>query len=181
MYSRTIFRVIANTLYTNICSLSIDFYEQIFSNYSLKNIEKGILSAMEFKDRLKERRRSLMLSQEELAKKAGVTGRTIQNYELGTRNPQHIDIVQKLATALDTSVEYLLGNEGLFVINAYERGGARASRDINALVSEITGLFAGGDIEEEEKDGIMAALNQAYWLAKEKNKKFTPKKYKFEE
>ena len=117
------------------------------------------------------------MSQDELAKKAGVTGRTIQNYELGTRNPQHIDIVQKLANALSTTVEHLLGNEGMYVLGAYEKGGTRTARDINALVSEISGLFAGGEIDEDEKDGIMAALNQAYWMAKEKNKKYTPKKY----
>ncbi len=133
---------------------------------------------MEFKDRLKERRRILGLSQEELAKKAGVTGRTVQNYELGTRTPQNIEIVQKLAIALDTTVEYLLGNEGILVVEAHERGGAKSARDINALVSELTGLFAGGEIDEEEKDGIMAALNQAYWISKENNKKYTPKKHR---
>ena len=133
---------------------------------------------MEFKDRLKARRHILGISQEELAKKSGVTGRTIQNYELGTRKPQNIETAQKLALALDTTVEYLLGNDGLLVTEAYERGGARSARDINALVSEISGLFAGGEIAEDEKDGIMAALNQAYWMAKEKNKKYTLSKYK---
>lgn len=132
---------------------------------------------MEFKDRLKERRQFLKMSQEELARKAGITSRTVQNYELGNRNPQHIDIVQKLATALDTSVEHLLGNEGMYVLGAYEKGGVKTASDIQLLVSEISGLFAGGEIDEEEKDGIMAALNQAYWLAKEKNKKYTPSKY----
>jgi transcriptional regulator with XRE-family HTH domain len=133
---------------------------------------------MEFKDRLKERRRILGISQAELAKKVGITGRTVQNYELGTRNPQSIEIAQKLAEALETTVEYLLGNDGLLIADAYERGGAKTARDINALVSEISGLFAGGEIGEDEKDGIMAALNQAYWMAKENNKKYTPKKYK---
>lgn len=132
---------------------------------------------MEFKDNLREKRRAAKLSQEELAKITGVTSRTIQNYELGTRKPQHVEIVQKLADALNTTVEYLLGTEGSLVVSAYEKGGARAARDIDALVSEISGLFAGGDLEEEEKDGIMAALNQAYWIAKEKNKKYMPKKY----
>ncbi len=133
---------------------------------------------MEFKDRLKERRHILGLSQEELAKKAGVTGRTVQNYELGTRAPQNIEIVQKLATALETSVEYLLGNDGMLVVEANEKGGSRAARDVHTLVSELAGLFAGGEIDEAEKDGIMAALNQAYWLSKEKNQKYTPKKHR---
>ena len=132
---------------------------------------------MEFKDRLKARRHMLGISQEELAKRVGVTGRTIQNYELGNRSPQNMETAQKIATALDTTVEYLLGSEGLLVTDAYEKGGAKTARDINALVTEISGLFAGGEIAEDEKDGIMAALNQAYWMAKEKNKKYTPKKY----
>jgi transcriptional regulator with XRE-family HTH domain len=140
--------------------------------------EKGSHIIMEFKDRLKERRRILGISQAELAKKVGITGRTVQNYELGTRNPQSIEIAQKLAEALETTVEYLLGTDGLLIADAYERGGAKTARDINALVSEISGLFAGGEIGEDEKDGIMAALNQAYWMAKENNKKYTPKKYK---
>ena len=132
---------------------------------------------MEFKDNLREKRRASKLSQEELAKITGVTSRTIQNYELGTRKPQHIEIVQKLADALNTTVEYLLGTEGTLVVSAYEKGGAKAARDIDALVSELSGLFAGGELEEDEKDGIMAALNEAYWIAKKKNAKYTPKKY----
>ena len=54
-------------------------------------------------NKIRIRRKELGLSQEELAKKAGVTGRTIQNYELGTRKPQHIEIVSRLATALETT------------------------------------------------------------------------------
>ena len=39
---------------------------------------------MGFKERLKEKRIEAGLTQVELAKKAGVTARTIQNYELGS-------------------------------------------------------------------------------------------------
>ena len=38
---------------------------------------------MVFKERLKEKRTEANLTQVELAEKAGVTARTIQNYELG--------------------------------------------------------------------------------------------------
>lgn len=127
---------------------------------------------MVFKDRLKEKRHEAGISQAELARRVGVTSRTIQNYEMGSRKPQHMEIVQKLADALGTSVSYLLGSEGSFIVRAYERGGSSAARDVEALVSEISGLFAGGELDEAEKDAIMAALNRAYWDAKEDNKKY---------
>ena len=45
----------------------------------------------------------------------------------------------------------------------------------------MTGMFAGGHLDDESLDGAMKALNDAYWIAKEKNKKYTPKKYRREE
>lgn len=135
---------------------------------------------MVFKDRLKEKRTEAQLTQVELAEKAGVTARTIQNYELGNRKPSNMEIIQRIADALHTTTEYLLGSSGTYVIDAHEKGGAKAARDIEELVGEVTGLFAGGELSEESLEGAMKALNDAYWIAKEKNKKYTPKKYRGE-
>jgi transcriptional regulator with XRE-family HTH domain len=132
---------------------------------------------MGFKDRLKEKRVEAKLTQVELAKKAGVTARTIQNYELGNRKPVNMVVVQKIADALETSTEYLLGSSGAFVADAYQKGGTKAARDIEELVSEVTGMFAGGKLSEDALEGAMKALNDAYWIAKEKNKKYTPKRH----
>lgn len=88
-----------------------------------------------------------------------------------------MEVVQKIADALHTTTEYLLGSEETFVIEAHEKGGAKSARDVNELVSEVTALFAGGTLDENAKEGVMAAINRAYWDAKEKNKKYTPKKY----
>lgn len=131
-----------------------------------------------FKDRLKEKRLEAGLTQVELAGKAGVTTRTIQNYELGNRKPANMEVIQRIADALNTTTEYLLGSSGAYVVEAQERGGAKAARDIEELVSEVTGLFAGGELSEEAMEGAMKALNDAYWMAKEKNRKYTPKKYR---
>ena len=133
---------------------------------------------MVFKDRLKETRLEAGLTQVELAGKAGVTTRTIQNYELGNRKPANMEVIQRIADALNTTTEYLLGSSGAYVVEAQERGGAKAARDIEELVSEVTGLFAGGELSEEAIEGAMKALNDAYWMAKEKNRKYTPKKYR---
>lgn len=130
---------------------------------------------MAFKERLKEKRKEAGLSQAELAALVGVTSRTIQNYELGTRKPQNVEVVQKLADVLNTTTDYLLGNADRQILAAYVRGGSKAARDVEELVSEISGLFAGGELDEEEKDAVMAALTRAYWDAKEDNKKYAPK------
>ena len=129
---------------------------------------------MSFKERLKEQRLSAGLTQVDLAERAKVTSRTIQNYELGTRAPKNIEIVQRLATALGCPVEQLLESREMYVVEAQQKGGVKAARDIEELVQEVTGLFAGGQLDEESLEGAMRALNDAYWLAKEKNKKYAP-------
>ena len=40
-----------------------------------------------------------------------------------------------------------------------EQGGSKAARDIDELVSEVTGMFAGGRLSDEALDGAMKALN----------------------
>ncbi|MCI8652087.1 MAG: helix-turn-helix transcriptional regulator [Angelakisella sp.] len=133
---------------------------------------------MDFKHRLKQRRTELSMTQTELAQKTGVTLRTIQYYENGDRSPANIEIAQKLAVALDTNVEYLLGSGGKLVVMAHEQGGAKAAKDVDELVSEVQGLFAGGRLDDEAMDGVMEALFTAYMMAKKKNRKYTPKKYR---
>ena len=133
---------------------------------------------MAFAENLKEKRAQSGLTQAELAMKAGVTARTIQNYELGTRKPGNMVIVQRIADALGTTTEQLLSSGETLVVAAHERGGARAARDINELVGEVTGMFAGGKLSDDALDGAMRALNEAYWIAKDKNKKYGRKKKK---
>lgn len=133
---------------------------------------------MGFKENLRKARTEAGMTQEALARSAGVTTRTITNYEMGDRSPRNIEVVQKIAEALHTTAEQLLGSSGSYIVEAQEKGGASAARDIERLVGEVTGLFAGGELSEESIDGAMKALNDAYWMAREKNRKYTPKKYR---
>ena len=109
---------------------------------------------MVFKERLKEKRTEANLTQVELAEKAGVTARTIQNYELGSRKPSNMVTMQKIADALNTTTEYLLGSSGTYVVEAHEKGGAKAAKDIEELVSEVTGMFAGGELSRPMPTGL---------------------------
>ena len=102
------------------------------------------------------------LSQVELAEKAGVTARTIQNYELGSSKPSNMVTIQKIADALNTTTEYLLGSSSTYVVEAHEKGGAKAAKDIEELVSEVTGMFAGGELSEDAIEGAYKALTDAY-------------------
>jgi len=131
---------------------------------------------MTFNERLKEIREKKGLTQEQLAKLSGLSTRMIQNYEKNSR-PQ-FDNAKKLATALEVSVYDILSESGTLIAEAGERYGARGAKQAEQLMAEVTGLFAGGEMAEEDMDVMMKAITDAYWIAKEKNKKYAPKRYK---
>lgn len=133
---------------------------------------------MKFSDRLKGLREKNDMTQEQLAKVSGVSPpRTIQRYECGTSRPR-LDAAEKLATALNISVDQLLGTDGMLVAQAAEQYGARGAKQAQQLTDEVTSLFTGGELAQDDMDVMMQAIMDAYWLAKEKNKKYTPKKYR---
>ena len=59
--------------------------------------------------------------------------------------------------------------------------GSKGVREINDLIEEVSGLFAGGELPEEDKDNMMKAFTEIYFLSKEKNRRFVPKKYRKDE
>ena len=61
---------------------------------------------MTFKTRIKELRARYDLTQEDLAKEAGVTRQTIVYLEKGTYNPS-LDLAHRVARALKTTIEDL--------------------------------------------------------------------------
>ena len=135
---------------------------------------------MKFNERLKELREKSKLTQEQLAKISGVSSRMIQRYEYGTSRPR-LDAAEKLAKALNVTTDQLLGNGDMLVAQAAEKYGYRGAKQAQQLTEEVTGLFAGGEMAQEDMDVMMKAIQDAYWIAKEKNKKYTPKKYRSEE
>ncbi len=135
---------------------------------------------MKFSDRLKLKRQAAQMTQEQLAKATGMTTRTIQNYEMGARRPRNDEIIEKLASALGCTYNELMGIADSYVMEAQIKGGAKAARDMETLVDEVVGLFAGGSMDEDAMDGVYRALSEAYWEAKDRNKKYTPKKYRKE-
>lgn len=135
---------------------------------------------MKFNERLKKYREDKGLTQVQLSELTGITTRQIQKYESGKARPR-LDAAEKIAKALNITTDELLGHADMLVAQAAEKYGARGAKQAQQLTEEVTGLFAGGDMAEEDMDLMMKAIQDAYWIAKEKNKKFTPKKYRTDE
>lgn len=64
-----------------------------------------------FKQRLIDKRKERDLSQSELARKTGLQPSAISHFEAGRRKPSFANI-RALATALNTTADYLLGSGG---------------------------------------------------------------------
>ena len=86
-------------------------------------------------------------------------------------------IYQRKASVIGVEQNYLLTETEAFVASAAEQYGSRGKKDAQELIEELTGLFAGGEMADEDLDALMYAVQKAYVEAKEANKKFTPKKY----
>jgi transcriptional regulator with XRE-family HTH domain len=133
---------------------------------------------MKFGEKIKNARTTKNMTQAELAKAVGVSLRTMVNYENGERYPKKREIYGKLASTLDLDVNYLLTENEEFINAAGEKYGYRGKKYAQQLVTEVNGLFAGGDMDDEDLDAVMRAITDAYWIAKEKNKKYAPKKHR---
>lgn len=133
---------------------------------------------MKFGEKLRDLRQESGLTQAELAEKAGISLRTISYYESGTTYPKNRNVYKTLADILNVDANYLRNEGNEFITLAKQKYGYRGAKQAEEIVAEVTGLFAGGELSEEDKDEVMQALQQAYWDAKEENKKYTPIKYK---
>mgnify|MGYP003610642224 FL=1 len=133
---------------------------------------------MLFGDRIKELRNLADMSQQELANRTGLSLRSIQNYESNQRYPKDVAILNKLCAALGTTIEELMKEEDQFILEAASKFGSRGKNDAEKLIEEVGGLFAGGELNEEDKDKVFRAITEMYWKAKDNNIKYTPKKYK---
>ncbi len=133
---------------------------------------------MEFNEKIRNARMAKGWTQKDLAQATGMALRTIQNYELGARLPKKRDTYLALAKALDINEDVLLDDNASFVLRANERYGSRGARQAWDMVADIAAMWSGGEMDEEDMDSIMQAMQEAYWEAKKNNRKYVPKKYR---
>ena len=133
---------------------------------------------MKFGEKLRVLRAEKGVSRSKAAEAIGITKRTYLSYELEGRYPRKSEVYGKLAEYFECDVNYLRTEDEEFVFQAGKRYGSRGKRQAEQLVQEISGLFAGGSLAEEDRDEMMRAIQEAYWKAKEKNRKYVPEKYR---
>ena len=132
---------------------------------------------MEFKERLAKLRRLSGMTQAELAKELGITLRSVQNYELGARYPK-TETIERIANIFGVDQNALISDEEYFIVEAKQKRGKRGQESAERLIRNANALFAGGDVSDEDKKNVFAALQKAYNMSTEINKKYTPKKYR---
>ncbi len=121
---------------------------------------------MNFGEKLGRLRKQRKMTQKALADSVGVSLRTITNYETGGRYPKQREIYRRIAEVLGVDVNYLLTeNESFFIY--HEPDNTPVNEQIQRVVAEVQGLFAGGEMDENDKDEMMRAIQDAYWIAKE--------------
>ena len=123
---------------------------------------------MDFSEKIRNARIAKGWSQDQLADHSGISRRTIQNYELGARLPKKRETYKVLAEALGIDESVLLDQNVDFVLRANEQYGSTAMKQALNLVEDVRALWAGGEMEEEDMDEIMRALQDAYWDVKKK-------------
>ena len=136
---------------------------------------------MTFGEKVKNERNRLGLNQDELAKKIGVTRRVISSYENDSSRPRGPERYKKLAEALGVNINYLLSEDEAFIADVEDNYGHRGAKQAKELLAEVTGLFAGGEMADEDMREMVDAIQEAYLIAKKNNKKYTPKKYRKDE
>lgn len=121
---------------------------------------------MKFSGKIKQLRKEKNINQEELAKRLGVSKRTVQNYEIAGMHPKKREIYYKLAEIFEVDVNYILTEDEELILDAYQKGGTPAMRDVDKIIDNVCGLFAGGTLPEADMDAAMKAITEAYFAVK---------------
>ncbi|MBR6706861.1 MAG: helix-turn-helix transcriptional regulator [Clostridia bacterium] len=127
---------------------------------------------MTFGEKVRAARLAAGYSQRDVSEMTGLSLRTIQNYESGERLPKQRESYTLMSRALNVPIQTLLDENADFSLETQDEHVSRAAGEARRLVDEVSVLYAGGDLCEEDMDAMMRAIQDAYWIAKERGRKF---------
>ena len=132
---------------------------------------------MKFGEKLRLARKRKKMTQEELAVQVGVSKRTIVNYESGEIYPKGRAMYTNLANVLDIEPSYLLSEDEEFILGVSEMYGVRGRMQARRLIDQVSAMFSGGELDDDDKLAFVHQVQELYLESKEYSKRFTPKKY----
>ena len=121
---------------------------------------------MTFGEKIKTLRKERGMTQKDLAEALGLSLRTISNYETGGLRPRHYATYDALAALFHVPKTYFFTEEDAFISAAEARWGKSGAEDARELVDGVIGLFAGGKLDDEDKQAVFEAIQEAYFRAK---------------
>ena len=127
---------------------------------------------MKFAEKIRQLRQQQHRTQREAAEYCGISLRTYMAYEQNGRYPRRREIYDKLAAFYGVDKNYLMTEDEEFVSEACAQYGERGRQQAEQLVAQLSGLFAGGELSENDRDAVMLALYKAYFECKEENRKY---------
>ena len=119
---------------------------------------------MTFGEKLRALRQSKKLTQEELAASLRITSRTLINYEQGRCLPKQTEVLARIATLFNVSVDYLMNEDEVYIPS---QGKNSAASEVQQFINDASALFAGGRLSDEDRDYVVRAINDLYWEARE--------------
>ena len=132
---------------------------------------------MAFGDKLKQIREQKNLSQLDVANALGVSDRTVSVWERNLKMP-NLESAIRLSHLLDVSLDLLIDEQDEFIMKSEAAYGLHGKKQAEQILKQAQGLFAGGELDEEDRDAFFRAMTDIYFDAKERAKKYTPKKYR---
>ncbi len=115
---------------------------------------------MKFAQKLRLVRSRQHMTQEELARRLGLSKRTVEGYESGAFYPRKRQVYDQLAELFGVDRNWFLTEDD----DASDA--APGEEEARRVLEAAKALYAGGALSEQDKDALAQALMDAYWMAK---------------
>ena len=122
---------------------------------------------MTFAEKLRHIRVGAGMKQDDLATAINVAKRSILSCEKGEFLPRSKEVYSSLSELFEIPIEFWTTeceNDLKKCIEYAEK--AKDKQEINRVISDIQGLFAGGRLSENDAEKVMQAMKEAYWELK---------------
>ncbi|MCR5262609.1 MAG: helix-turn-helix domain-containing protein [Clostridiales bacterium] len=118
---------------------------------------------MTFGEKFKAERLRKRMTQQQVADALNINLRMITRYEKGESFPRTRESYRRIAELFDCNINYFLAEDDDFSVSDKGKYSEDSRQEAQQLISSMSGLFAGGDLTESDKDAVMQALEKIYW------------------